>query len=164
MQFKHGAGETKKAKTFLKLGQEKLNEIDDGNEKTVSAMLLAKGEDAIGERRPQALEFNKTGLQKYTSKNYIAATVDFYQAYLLFPRELAFSLNLLQVLVDAELLAYKKINTLEFLAELQNRDLNEGNERRLDEILSRIIKKKNVYFIANKIDEQDKDLNEDGAS
>jgi hypothetical protein len=110
--------------------------------------LVAKGEDAIGERRPQALEFNKTGLQKYTSKQYVAATDDFYQAYLLFPRELAFSLNLLQGLVDAELLFYKKVNTLEFLTELQNRYLNEGNKKRLEEIVSRITKKKDVYFIS----------------
>ena len=112
-------------------------------------MLIAKGEDAIGERRPQALEFNKIGLQKYTNKDFVGATNDFYQAYLLFPRELAFSLNLLQGLVDAELLSYKKVNTLEFLAELQNRELNEGNKKRLEEIVNRITKKKEVYFVAS---------------
>lgn len=143
------SGNTEKAKEFLKLSQEKLNGIEDGNEKTVSSILVSKGEDAIGERRPQALEFNKVGLQKYTNKDYIAATDNFYQAYLLFPRELAFSLNLLQGLVDAELLTYKKVNTLEFLAELQNRELNEGNKKRLDEIVSRITKKKDIYFVAS---------------
>ncbi len=137
--------DTEKAKEFLKLSQEKLKDIDEGNEKTVSAMLIATSEEAIGERRPQALEFNKVGLQKYTSKNYVAATDDFYQAYLLFPRELAFGLNLLQGLVDAELLSYKKVNTLEFLTELQNRELNEGNKKRLEEIVSRITKKKSVF-------------------
>jgi CheY-like chemotaxis protein len=148
VQAWRNAGDNEKAKEFLKLSQEKLKGIEDGNEKTVSGMLVAKGEDAIGERRPQALEFNKIGLQKYTSKQYIAATDDFYQAYLLFPRELAFSLNLLQGLVDAELLFYKKVNTLEFLTELQNRYLNEGNKKRLEEIVSRITKKKDVYFIS----------------
>ena len=137
--------DTEKAKEFLKLSQEKLKDIDEGNEKTVSAMLIATSEEAIGERRPQALEFNKVGLQKYTNKNYVAATDDFYQAYLLFPRELAFGLNLLQGLVDAELLSYKKVNTLEFLTELQNRELNEGNKKRLEEIVSRITKKKSVF-------------------
>ncbi len=154
------AGDTEKAKEFLKLSQEKLKDIDDGNEKTVSAILVAKGEDAIGERKPQALEFNKIGLQKYTRKNYVAATDDFYQAYLLFPRELAFGLNLLQGLVDAELLSYKKVNTLEFLAELQNRELNEDNKKRLEEIVSRITKKKEVYFITRETKEQESD--EDG--
>jgi DNA-binding NarL/FixJ family response regulator len=137
--------DTEKAKEFLKLSQEKLKDIDEGNEKTVSAMLIATSEEAIGERRPQALEFNKVGLQKYTSKNYVAATDDFYQAYLLFPRELAFGLNLLQGLVDAELLSYKKVNTLEFLTELQNRKLNEGNKKRLEEIVNRITNKKGVF-------------------
>jgi DNA-binding NarL/FixJ family response regulator len=154
VQAWRNAGDTEKAKQFLKLGQEKLKEIDDGNEKTVSAILISKGEEAIGERRPQALEFNKTGLQKYIKKNFIAATNDFYKAYSLFPRELAFSLNLLQCLVDAELLSYKKVNTLEFLTELQNRELNEGNQKRLDEILVRITKKKDVYFIASENDDE----------
>ncbi|GAC17630.1 response regulator receiver protein [Paraglaciecola arctica BSs20135] len=154
VQAWRNTGDTEKAKEFLKLSQEKLRDINDGNEKTVSSMLVAKGEDAIGERRPQALEFNKIGLQKYTFKNYIEATEDFYNAYLLFPRELAFSLNLLQGLVHAELLSYKKVNTLEFLTELQNRELNEGNQKRLDDIVSRITKKKDVFFLASETEGQ----------
>jgi DNA-binding NarL/FixJ family response regulator len=149
VQAWRNAGDNEKAKEFLKLSQDKLKSIEDGNEKTVSGILVAKGEDAIGERRPQALEFNKVGLQKYTDREYAAATDDFYRAYSLFPRELAFSLNLLQGLVDAELLSYKKVNTLEFLTELKNRDLNEGNKKRLEDIVSRITKKKDVYFIAS---------------
>jgi hypothetical protein len=145
------AGDTENAKKLLKLSQEKIKALDDSNEKTVSSMLIAKGVEAIGEKRPQALEYNKVGLQKYALKDYIAATDDFYKAYLLFPRELAFSLNLLQGLVDAELLAYKKVNTLEFLAELQSRQLSDGNKKRLEQILGRIAKKKEVYFIANEI-------------
>ena len=164
VQAWRNAGDTEKAKAFLKLSQDKLKDIEDGNEKTVSGILIAKGEEAIGERRPQALEFNKVGLQKYTNKNFIGATDDFYQAYLLFPRELAFSLNLLQGLVDAELLTYKKIKTLDFLAELQNRELNEGNKKRLDEIVNRITKKKDVYFIASANEEQENDGEEENDS
>lgn len=154
VQAWRNAGDIEKAKEFLALSQEKLKDIEDGNEKTVSSMLIAKGEDAIGERRPQALEFNKTGLQKYTSKDFMAATDDFYQAYLLFPRELAFSLNLLQSMVDGEVLEYKKINTIDFLEELQNRELNPGNKKRLDEIISRMSKKKDIYFIASSDEEK----------
>ena len=145
-------GDTAKAKEFLKLSQEKLATIEDGNEKTVSGILVAKGEDAIGEKRPQALEFNEVGLQKYNRKNFVAATDDFYQAYLLFPRELAFSINLLQSLVDAELLSFKKVNTLEFLVELQNRKLNENNNKRLEETVRRITNKKEVYLIASEVE------------
>ncbi|MBL4631320.1 MAG: response regulator [Paraglaciecola sp.] len=157
VQAWRNAGDTEKAKKFLKLSQEKLKDIDDGNEKTISTMLVEKGQEAIGERRPQALELNKVGLHKYTQKDYVAATGDFYQAYLLFPRELAFSLNLLQSLVDAELITYKKINTLEFLSELQNRQLNESNKKRLDKIFNRITKKSDVYFIAPETEQQDND-------
>ena len=147
VQAWYSLGDTQKAKEFLKLSQEKLENIEESNEKTVSSMLIAKGEDAISERRPQALEFNKTGLQKYSSKNFPAATIDFYQAYLLFPRELAFSLNLLQSLVDGEILFFNKVKTLEFLTELQNRKLTEPNKKRLEEIVNRIAKKKEGFFI-----------------
>lgn len=141
-------GNTEKAKEYLELSKEKLKNIEDSNSKTVSNMLVAKGEDAIGERRPQALEFNKSGLQHFSQKDYKTATEDFYQAYKLFPRELAFSLNLLQSMVDAELTEFQKVNTLEFLTELQSRELNAGNKKRLDEIVNRIVKKKNVYFMS----------------
>jgi CheY-like chemotaxis protein len=154
IQAWHNVGDTKKSKELLKLSQDKLEDIEDGNEKTVSAILISKGEQSIGEKRPLALEYNKVGLQKYANKNYVAATDDFYNAYLLFPRELAFSLNLLQGLVDAELLAYKKVNTLAFLAELQNRQLNGSNSKRLEEIISRITKNKNVFFITSEIEQK----------
>ncbi|MEP1448868.1 MAG: response regulator [Paraglaciecola sp.] len=163
VQAWRNSGDTDKAKEFLKLSQKKLKEIEDGNEKTVSGMLVSKGEDAIGEKRPQALEFNKVGLQKYTRKDYQGATDDFYQAYLLFPRELAFSLNLLQGLVDAELQSYKKVHTLEFLAELQNRELNEGNKKRLDEIVSRIAKKKDIYYTTSEDAQQNDEEGKDGS-
>lgn len=141
-------GNKEKAKECLALGKEKLNNIHDGNNKTVSAMLVAKGEEAIGERKPKALEYNKTGLQKFAQKQYLEATQDFYQAYILFPRELAFSLNLLQGMVDAELTEFKQVQTLEFLAELQSREMSTGNQKRLEEIVQRIVKKKDVYFMA----------------
>lgn len=151
-------GNNEKAKECLALSKEKLKNLDEGNSRTTATMLVAKGEDAIGERRPQALEYNKLGLQKFSKKDYLAATEDFYQAYKLFPRELAFSLNLLQGMVDAELTLYNKIDTLEFLAELQNRELNAGNKKRLDEIVGRIVKKKNVYFMAPVKEEEEEEL------
>jgi hypothetical protein len=108
VQAWHNIGNTEKAKEFLKLSQEKLKDVEDSNEKTISGMLVAKIEDTIGERRPQAFELNKVGLQKHTNKNFVVAVEDFYQAYLLFPRKLAFNFNLLQCLVDGELHFSKK--------------------------------------------------------
>ena len=55
VQAWRNTGDNEKAKAFLKLSQEKLKNIDNGNEKTVLGMLVAKSEDAIGEKRPQAL-------------------------------------------------------------------------------------------------------------
>jgi DNA-binding response OmpR family regulator len=122
----HNIGNTEKAKEFLKPSQEKLKDVEDSNEKTISGMLVAKSEDTIGERRPQALELNKVGLQKHTNKNFVAAVEDSHQAYLLFSRKLAFSFNLLQCLVDGGVTFFKKVNTLELLKELQNRKFSEA--------------------------------------
>ncbi|MEP0354675.1 MAG: response regulator [Paraglaciecola sp.] len=138
-------GNTIKAKEFLELGEEKLKHIEDENEKTVSSMLIAKGAESIGERKPQALEYNKNGLRKYAAKEFVEATKQFYQAYILFPRELAFSLNLLQGLVDAELLDFKKIKTLELLKEIQSRQLSNVNKKRFSDILNRVVKKNHIY-------------------
>ena len=55
VQAWRNTGDNEKAKAFLKLSQEKLKNIDNGNEKKVLGMLVAKSEDAIGEKRPQAL-------------------------------------------------------------------------------------------------------------
>ena len=79
---------------------------------------FCKNEDGIGERRAQALEFNKVGLQKYTSKKYVAVTGYFYQAYLLF-HENWLSASIYCRANRREILFYKKVNTLEFLTELQ---------------------------------------------
>lgn len=138
-------GDTVKAKELLELGEEKLKHIEDENEKTVSSMLIAKGADSIGERKPQALEYNKNGLQKYAAKEFLEATKQFYQAYILFPREIAFSLNLLQGMVDAELLDYEKMNTLELLKEIQNRQLSNVNKKRFGDIVNRVVKKNHIY-------------------
>lgn len=140
-------GNKEKAKECLALSKEKLKNTDESNDKAVSAMMVARGEDAIGERKPQALAFNKSGLEKFSAKQYKRATQDFYKAYTLFPRELAFSLNLLQSMVDGAMTHYEKISTLEFLEELQNRHLNAGNKKRLDEILERILKMKDIYIL-----------------
>ncbi|MFT2092004.1 response regulator [Paraglaciecola sp. 2405UD69-4] len=138
-------GNTARAKDFLALGEEKLKHIEDENEKTVSAKMIAKGADRIGERKPQALEYNRNGLQKYAEKAFIEATEEFYKAYILFPREIAFSLNLLQSMVDAELRDYQKMNTIELLKELQSRQLNKANKKRFTDIVSRVVRKNHIY-------------------
>ena len=47
------------------------------------------------------------------------------------------------------------MNTLEFLAGLQNRKLNEGNKKRLEEIVSRITNKEDVYIVGEYNQEKD---------
>ncbi|MFT4939299.1 MAG: DNA-binding NarL/FixJ family response regulator [Paraglaciecola sp.] len=138
-------GKSSKAKEILVVCQQKLAGIDDGNEKTISSMLVAKIAQTLGTEKPQALALNKEGLELYVKKHYLEAIKCFYQAYLLFPREIAFSLNLLQSMVDAQLANYEEINTLAFLQELQKRPLSDVNQKRLDVIAVKVDKDKTCF-------------------
>lgn len=139
------AGNKVKAIEILKICQQKLAAANDSNEKTISAMLVAKNEETIGEKKPQALAYNKEGLERFVKKDYQQATHCFYQAYLLFPREIAFSLNLLQGMVDAEVVKYETIDTLRFLKELERRQLTPGNQKRLDVISAKISDNQEIF-------------------
>lgn len=138
-------GNTERAKQILSLSQQKLNSIEEGNDKTVSGILVMKGEEAIGEQRPLAMEYNNKGLEKYADRRFLQAIEDFHRAYELFPREVAFSLNLLQSLVDANMTKYRDIVTLDFLLELQNRRHNPANQKRLNEIIHKVRQKTEVF-------------------
>ncbi|MBJ2136604.1 response regulator [Paraglaciecola chathamensis] len=140
-----GIGNDMKASEILALCKERVTELDDGNETTVANMLVIKREESIGERRPEALSFNKTGLEYYIKHEYKKATQHFYQAYLLFPREVAFSLNLLQSLVEAEQAKYKNVNTKQFLLELSRRQMTPSNQKRLEEITKKVEKKPSIF-------------------
>ncbi|KXI28043.1 response regulator [Paraglaciecola hydrolytica] len=138
-------GDLEQAKNLLELSQEKLKDIDESNEKTISTILVMRSEEAIGERKPMALKLNKRGLEKHTAQRFKHAIEDFHRAYTLFPREIAFSLNLLQSLVDAEMNQYKEINSTEFLVELQHRRLSTANKKRLDEIAKKMHYKPQIF-------------------
>jgi DNA-binding response OmpR family regulator len=141
-------GKITKAKEILATCQQKLVSIEEGNEKTISSILVAQSEQALGAEKPQALALNKEGLEWYVKKYYLEAIRCFYQAYLLFPREIAFSLNLLQSLVDAQMANYEEINCLAFFEELQKRPLNDGNQKRLDVIAIKVSKDRTRFVVA----------------
>ena len=138
-------GDLKHAKSLLELSQDKLKNIDESNEKTISSILVMRSEEAIGERKPLAMKLNKRGLEKHAAQRLIQAIEDFHRAYTLFPREIAFSLNLLQSLVDAEMNHYKEIVSDEFLLELQHRKLSTANKKRLDEIARKMRSKPQIF-------------------
>lgn len=137
----YALGNTERAQELLELSHRKLKDIEIGNDKTVCNILVVKNQETIGEHKPLALEMNKRGLQLYAAKQYFSALDEFYRAYSLFPREIAFSLNILQSLVEAEIEKYKEIETQELLSELLSRKLNVGNRKRLDEIIRSLNRK-----------------------
>ncbi|MDP5030497.1 MAG: response regulator [Paraglaciecola sp.] len=141
ININYALGKPERAQHLLELSYLKQRENEEGNDKAVSKILLVKNQEVIEERKPKALEINKYGLEKYAAKNYVAALKDFYRAYTLFPREIAFSLNILQSLVEAQIEQFKEISLQELLDELLNRRLNGGNKKRLEDIVLNLHRK-----------------------
>lgn len=150
-----GVGNERKAAQILFECEEKMEHLEDLTEKTISSLLITKSEESVGARRPRALKFNKEGLELHGTHNYAEAVDYFYQAYILFPKEAAFGLNLLQSLVEAKLSRHKNIKTLRVFNELDARDLSEGNRERLTNIAHKIEADRDLFIASEPPPEDD---------
>ncbi|GAB5378785.1 MAG: hypothetical protein Alis2KO_01260 [Aliiglaciecola sp.] len=140
-------GDEKRAAELLFQSEEKMRDTEDLTEKTISSMVIKQREEEMGARRPRALKFNKEGLQLHSQQRFEESVDYFYQAYLLFPKEAAFGLNLLQGLIESELSEHKEAKTLRIFNELDKRDLNNANRKRLNEIGRRISANKEAFLL-----------------
>lgn len=141
-------GDELKASQILLECEEKMELLDDLSEQTLCNMRIDKSEESVGEKRPRALKFNKEGLALHGSQKFDESIDYFYQAYLLFPKEAAFGLNMLQSMVEAKKAQHKKVKTLRLFNELDDRDLSEGNRQRLKEIGIKIQADKDKFVVA----------------
>lgn len=144
-----GVGDEKRAAQILFDCEERIQNMEDLTDKTLSNMMVLQREEDMGERRPRALKYNKQGLEFHSTQNYTEAVDYFYQAYILFPKEAAFGLNLLQSLVEAKLAEHKKVKTLRVFNELDKRELNNNNRKRLNEIGRKISAEKDQFIAAD---------------
>ena len=140
-------GNELKAAQILFESEEKMAKLDDFTEQTLSTMLINKSEESVGARRPRALKFNKQGLELYNDNKFEESIDYFYQAYILFPKEPAFGLNLLQGLVEAKAAKHKSVKTLRLFNELDKRDLSTGNRSRLAELGLKINQDRDAYVV-----------------
>lgn len=143
-----GVGDELRASQILFEAEERMAGMEDLTDKTLSTMLVEKSEESIGARRPRALKFNKEGLELHGDQKFEESIDYFYQAYILFPREPAFGLNLLQSLVEARTPKHKSVKTLRLFNELDGRELSQGNRSRLVEIGRKIDKDKDAFVVA----------------
>lgn len=150
-----GVGNELKAAQILFECEEKAEHVEDLTEKTLSSMLITKTEESVGERRPRALKFNKEGLVLHGDHKYNEAVDYFYQAYILFPKEPAFGLNLLQSMVEAKLPRHKNIKTLRVFNELDQRELSDGNRDRLNNIAEKIEAERDLFIVSEPPPEDD---------
>lgn len=142
-------GDEMKAAQILFNCGEKIKNMEDLTDKTIANLLVSQREEDMGERRPRALKYNKQGLALHSEKNFVEAVEFFYQAYILFPKESAFGLNLLQSLVEAELAEFSSIKTLRIFNELDKRELSDLNRKRLNEIGRKISTDKDRFIVSD---------------
>ncbi|WJG10975.1 response regulator [Aliiglaciecola sp. LCG003] len=147
-------GDDVRAAQILYDTERKVQDMEDLTDKTISTIAVGQREQEMGERRPRALKFNKQGLEMHSQKRFEESVSYFYQAYILFPREAAFGLNLLQGLVESSLPEHKDAKTLRIFNELDKRELSESNRKRLNEIGKRISADKDAFIIQGEADEQ----------
>ncbi|MBN7824556.1 response regulator [Bowmanella dokdonensis] len=138
----HGLGEQATASELLHELEQRLKGLPDENEKTVSNLMMHKNQTALGDKKSRALTFNKQGLEFYVKDEFAQAIDLFYQAYLLFPAEAAFSVNLLQSMVEAGQAEHKKASIESLLNELSGQNLSKANAERVTDIREKIRKQK----------------------
>ncbi|AWL12077.1 hypothetical protein HMF8227_01603 [Saliniradius amylolyticus] len=134
----HGIGDDSTASELLNDLEKRLASLPDENEKTVSGLMALKNERRLGDKKTRAIAFNKKALEYYTQDQFKEAIDLFYQAYILFPDEPAFSLNLLHCMVQAKQAEHKEARIAELFDELKTKKLSSANAKRMQEIQSKI--------------------------
>ncbi|MCV2885233.1 response regulator [Aestuariibacter sp. AA17] len=140
-------GDELKASQILCESENKMLALEDFTEKTLSNMLISKSEENLGEKRPRALKFNKQGLELYNDHKVNESIDYFYQAYILFPEEPAFGLNLLQSLVEGKIPKHKEARTLRLFNDLSKRELSTGNKKRIEELGDKIEQHRDMFIV-----------------
>lgn len=140
-------GDPARASEIFHEAEQKLKTVEDENEKTINNMMLLKCEESIGDSKERSIRFNKMGMDLYVKNDFSQAIDYFYQAYILFSDEPAFSLNLLQSLVEAEKAKHKKTKTLDLFSQLSEQQLSDGNRLRLDEIANKISQSQQSFML-----------------
>ncbi|MDN4501347.1 response regulator [Alteromonadaceae bacterium BrNp21-10] len=148
----NSVGDTAMASEFMHACDIQMAKLNDENDKAVTAMRILKNEETLGDKKTRALEFNKRGLKLFGEDEFKHAIDLFYQAYLMFPSEPAFLINLLQSMVEARIGTHKQVVSMEIFQELKRHTLSESNKKRFQEIQSKL--NKDIEIHQPKEDEQ----------
>ncbi|WP_438862638.1 response regulator [Neptunicella sp.] len=138
-------GETAIASEIMQECEEKMAQLQDENEKTVSSLMILKNEEIIGDKKTRALNFNKSGLALFNKREFEQAIDDFYQAHILFPKEPAFLIHLLQCMVEAKVPTYKKVDSIGMYRKLQEFKLSDSNLKRFNDIKTKLQADINIH-------------------
>ncbi|MDF2177701.1 response regulator [Aliiglaciecola sp. CAU 1673] len=134
----HGLGNDCRASEMLLELEQKLKQLPDENERTITSLKMAKNEELLGEKRARAVSFNQQGQAFYVKNQFSEAKDLFYQAYILFPDEPAFSLNLLHCMAETATKEHKKASISALVNELQGHQLSAANANRFKDIKGKI--------------------------
>ncbi|MBC3764615.1 response regulator [Neptunicella marina] len=133
-----GVGEAGLASELMQECEDKMAQLQDENEKTVSSLRILKNEETMGDKKSRALEFNKSGLALFNQSEFDEGIDYFYQAHILFPKEPAFLLNLLQCMVEAKIASHKKVRSIDIYRKLLEFTLSDANQKRFNDVKAKM--------------------------
>ncbi len=131
-------GHVPTAKALMQMAHERNLINDDISDRLINSTDIIATEQQLGLASDRAFDLNDKGTELFVANEYLAAMSLFYQACLLLPTVPAFTLNLLQCMVEAGKPQYKRFAVHQMLAELQGEALSEPNQQRLASVIQQV--------------------------
>lgn len=130
----HGLGDEVKACELLEMAKKKNAELQAISEQVMNDALIFTGGERLGLNHEQAVSINETGTQLFTEGLFSKAMKHFYDAFKLSPETAAFGLNLLQCMIEADTIVYRKFSIKHLVERITNLPLNDTNKARLAQL------------------------------
>ena len=131
-------GRKEKARLLMEMATQRNATIEDLSEQTVNAGEILASEQKLGLAGDKAFELNDKGTQWFLKRRFAEAMPFFYDAHRLLPAIGAFTLNLLQCMVESQTVQYKRYTIRKLLAELESTQMNPTNRSRLTQLRKQV--------------------------
>ncbi|MFC3095535.1 response regulator [Alteromonas sediminis] len=127
-------GHKENGKALLNRAEAQLEKAEDQTWRSVMTIGLNDSEKTLGLDQQKAVDLNEEGMVLFANKQAEKAMPLFFEAFQRIPTMPAFSLNLLQCLVELNRTSFRHITTGHLLEQLSQLSLNQANQQRLDRI------------------------------
>lgn len=130
----HCLGDSETAKSLLEQAELKLSHSDDQTWLSVMNNSLVESEKTVGIDQEKAVKLNEEGMQLFANNQAEKAMPLFYDAYQRIPSMPAFSLNLLQCMLQLNRNTFRHVTTSELVDEISGLSLNNTNKVRFKKL------------------------------